>query len=69
MTNNAICRAIQGKINELFICSQQGNYYQTRINARLSNNYYFVDHPTGAYWEDSVTQAESQHPPAGTLFP
>ena len=30
MTNNDICRAIQDKIGELFICSQQGDYYQVR---------------------------------------
>ena len=30
MTNNDICRSIQNKIGELFICSQQGDYYQVR---------------------------------------
>ena len=30
MNNNDICRAIQGEIGELFICSQQGDYYQVR---------------------------------------
>ena len=30
MTNNAICRSIQDKIGELFICSQKGDYYQVR---------------------------------------
>jgi hypothetical protein len=62
MTNNAICRAIQGKINELFICSQQGNYYQTRQLLRGPPHRRLLG-------KDSVTQAESQHPPAGTLFP
>ena len=30
MNDNDICRAIQDKIGELFICSQQGDYYQVR---------------------------------------
>ena len=30
MNNNDICRAIQDKIGELFICSQQGDRYQVR---------------------------------------